>query len=182
MKLHSDTLTADDIDNAAYRASLAVQLDGTRPVAPIGVARCDQRGSRKRARSFDVILTGDATHRNNAGPNGGHDSRAASWDQWGLFLADLFNIDPSLTVPGVYVDAEHFHWATGNRYGVGYAGHPVRPGDVDRPFIVGDDYHRRHKWEFGLTVATGAYVCHRCENCEASTRRVLPGHTWEELS
>ena len=177
MKLHTNTLTAADISDAARLASAAYTTDddvtAVRPVAAVGVARNSQHGSRSRARAFDVILTGDATHRNNAGPSGGLDSRAASWDQWGLFLAVLFDRDPSLTVPGVYVDAGHFAWSTGSRFNVGNDG---------SPYIVGNDYHRLHRWEYTGTAVGDRYAVDTCAGCAAHTRRLIGGHTWEELS
>ncbi|AXH49818.1 hypothetical protein KNU02_gp93 [Gordonia phage Pleakley] len=172
MKLHTNTLTAADISDAARLASAAYTTDDNgktpRPIAAVGVARDSRHGSRSRARAFDVILTGDATHATQSG-----DGRGASWDQWGLFLAVLFDRDPSLTVPGVYVDAEHFAWSTGDRYGVGRDG---------SPFIVGHDYHRRHRWEYTGTAAGNRYAVNTCNGCAAHTRRLIGGHQWEELS
>ena len=72
-------------------------------------------GSRKRDHAFEVHLTGESRRRP------GHSSAesgeyAATWDQWGVFLAHLFAIDPQMTCYA-YKDAEDYATKTADRFG-----------------------------------------------------------------
>lgn len=97
MKVYSDTLTERDL-----RAAL-----------PAGVhAYITERGARKRARCFDVTLyvaEKDELHRRfgNSGGYGAKDDVAATWDEWGLWLAALYFRDAE-ALCGYYESPEHF--------------------------------------------------------------------------
>ncbi|WIC89711.1 hypothetical protein SEA_BRAXOADDIE_89 [Rhodococcus phage Braxoaddie] len=134
MRIHSDTLTRSDLASAAR-------------VAGVAFTRCEARGSRSRAGAFDVILTGASTRRQNGGTD-----YAATWDQWGEFLAAVFRADPRATVPNVYPSGEAFHWLTGSRYdGREYAA------------------HAQHRWNYDGENVTGVYRVYSCK-CGAVSR------------
>lgn len=152
MRIHTDTLTARDIYDAADRAGDAVSVTFT------------QHGSRSRARAFNVTLTGSSSRRPNSGGYGAGgygDTYAATWDEWGMFLAELFRRDPAMIAgsPGrpVYADAEHFHWTTGGRF------HALTPA-----YQHGKAGHR---WEYQGPSASGNYSISACTSCTATTRR-----------
>jgi hypothetical protein len=98
MIIHTSA-TEQDINEAARAAG-------------VDFTRLGQRGSRKRDRAFDVILTGRSPRRQNGG-----EDYSASWDQWGVFLAHVFTVDPSADAT-YYYSADHFHYATAGRYAV----------------------------------------------------------------
>lgn len=101
MRLHTDTLTMSDL----YAA------------LPSGVsAHITPKGSRKRARAFEVTLyvhEKDALHRHfgNSGGYGASDEVAATWDEWGIWMARLYDIDRDALV-GRYRDFSHFQEVT----------------------------------------------------------------------
>lgn len=130
MRFHTDRITTADLYRAAERAG-------------VGFTRLEEHGSRKRDHAFDFILTGSSPRRQNT--RGMTDDHAATWDEWGIFLNDLFAVDPNAWTES-YHSAEHFIWATGNRY-LGF-------GRLDQ--------HINHKWEFSGRSATGAYMVHEC--------------------
>ncbi|QAU07133.1 hypothetical protein SEA_BIPAUNETO_86 [Gordonia phage BiPauneto] len=142
-------------------------------VTPARFDALDVHGSRTHPRGIEVKLTGDATNRPNSGARGADrwdDAYAASYDQWGLFLAEIYARDESARVPLIYHNGDHFHWATGDRY--------------RREIWTPSDYHRRHKWESHGTAATGSYYVSGCaaDDCSAITRRVAHGRTWADIS
>lgn len=85
MRIHSDHLTTADIYQAARHARVDVVTEGNL-----------ERGSRSRDHAFEVKLEGESRRRPNGGASGkGYASGyAATWDQWGVFLGILFDIDP----------------------------------------------------------------------------------------
>lgn len=115
MKLHTNVLTERDV----YRATTAAGMAGVR-------ADVVQVGSRSRSHAFDVHLTGTSSRL----PNGGARAReaywgvdrdhAATWDEWGMFLAALYELDPLMVCgsPGrpAYLNRAAFHAATGGRF------------------------------------------------------------------
>lgn len=88
-----------------------------RKIADVGTERCKWSGSRTHEKKADVILTGHSTHATNQ-RHGFHDEytpRAASWDQWGIYLAVIFDQAPD-TKTDYYADAGDFHRQTGMRF------------------------------------------------------------------
>lgn len=160
MRIHSDILTEADIYAAAKAAGDAVHVKMT------------ERGSRKRARAFNVDLTGTSSRAPGHG-RGEPGDKAATWDEWGIFLATLFNRDGAATVPGVYESGEHFHWATGNRFLT------LRPSEQHDG--------AGHKWSRAYPNLTGAYMVAEClgrkgHHCSATVRQMAYGHTFAEIS
>ncbi|QAU07325.1 hypothetical protein SEA_NOSILAM_84 [Gordonia phage NosilaM] len=182
MRIHT-TLTYGDLSDALRAANeITAQIstdvapnshrDEYRPhtVTPLHFERCSTHGSRTHSRAFDVMLSGDATNHHNTGCYGAGNDYAATWDQWGLFLSELFARDEYIRIPQIYHDAEHFHWATGDRY--------------RREIWTPAQYHRRHGWTFSGESVTGAYTVSECraDACAAITRRVAWGRKWSEIS
>lgn len=163
MRIHTNTLTPADLTAAAERAGRAVTMTYS------------QYGSRSHARAYDVTLRGSSSRRPNSGnggrfrdddPNAPHE-HAATWDEWGMFLGELFRRDPGAVVPRVYESADHFRWATDGRFDA----------------LTPDRQHGRagHRWEPMGTAASGTYYVHECKTCDARTRNVAFGHTWAEI-
>jgi hypothetical protein len=151
MRIHSNILTASDIGAAAQAAGIMVVTN-------------EQKGSRSRARAFEFSFSGSGAHRSQWRAM---DHRAATWDEWGIALAHLFTIDPDAIVPRVYENAEHFHWATGDRYRT----------------LTRDAAHAKHNWLSGETFgrsAGGAYHVQACA-CGAVLRRLTHGMSWDEF-
>lgn len=147
MRLHTDALTMQDIEFAAVTAGVTL----------LGAS---QHGSQRRSHAFEVALSGSGRH----GGQWGHGSaKSATWDEWGVFLADLFGKDDALTIPRVYESHEFFAWATGGRY---------------EPWI--GPQHVQHRWGLGVPNCTRSYSVQQCE-CGAIRRWMLQGHTFAEL-
>lgn len=139
MKIHSNTLTDADLYTAARQAA-------------VGFTRKDAKGSRSRARAWDIILTGHSNTRQNFG-----DDYAATWDEWGIFLGHLFAVDPEMTAT-YYSSADEFHWMTGDRFRT----------------LAHADQHLRHTWKYQGASATGTYAVSECK-CGAIQRRMVRG-------
>lgn len=168
-----------------YRAKSAKPRDFIALVS----ARYSEHSSRTHPRAFEIQLFGDSSR----GPNSGfygmdnYGDKAATWDQWGMFLSALFEVDPAARVGGaknpIYIDRDHFHWSTGGRY----LGTPDDDGvrRVDAPtgtfLTAGKGYHRQHKWTSGGSSVTGTYYVSECA-CGAIVRRVAYGRSWSEIS
>ena len=109
MKIHTDKLTRADL--FAHVPS-GCYLDAS------------QRGSRKRARAFDVHMyakPGTDTHgikrcyATNSGGYGAGEYKAATYIEWGDWMVELFKIDPNAII-GTYDETGGFigqtqHWA-----------------------------------------------------------------------
>lgn len=148
MMIHTNVLTRDEITAAARRAG-------------VGFERLEQRGSRRRARKFDVILEGSGQTGGawgNSGTYGAAQYAAATWDEWGIFLAALFTVDPEVYTDA-YDGAEHFRWSTGARY--------------DALDVAAQC--KRHRWDYTGAAATGAYAVHQCRKCDAIRRFMVYG-------
>ena len=148
MKIHSDILTADDVREAASKAGCTVP-------AGIGIG-----GSRSRKFRLEFWLSGTGREGGQFGITRG---RTATWDEWGIALAELFRRDPAARVPSVYEGAEHFHWATDDRY-------------VD---LSVDAQHVRHRWESDGERHPHHYeqVC-RCGAVRRTFRQLVTGESF----
>lgn len=93
MKIHSDTITYLDVRNALQNA--------------VVYADVDRVGSRKRDHGFNVYLYGSSPYAAQ------HDrtEKAATWDEWGVFLDYLFEIDPQM-IAGQYDGRDDFERQT----------------------------------------------------------------------
>jgi len=133
MKIHFNTLTSSDVYMAATKAN-------------VGIERWHEKGSKSHKGAYDIILSGSSGHRVNS--NSIY-AQAASWDQWGIFLAELFFKDSSVKA-GDYVNQDHFNWSTGHRYINAFTEHS-------------------HKWFYAGSAVTNAYQIHYCD-CGAIRR------------
>ncbi len=147
MRIHSDKITWSDLSDAARTAGA-------------WFIKQTSHNSRKRSQAFEVALGGDAPHRSQAD----RDEYAATWDQWGIFLGELYRIDPNLVTP-YYRDADDFHFQTFNRF---------------REALPLADRHRRHNWEHAGIYRSGRgdVTFFRCRGskgfeCEAEMHRVI---------
>jgi hypothetical protein len=80
MRIHTDENTWSNIYAAARAAR--VRVEGRSFKSSI------------RESGFDIHLTGESRRRPNRRVSS--DEFAATWDQWGVFLGHLFNIDPNM--------------------------------------------------------------------------------------
>lgn len=149
--------------------------------ARVAIVRGDEKGSRSHERAYDVQLTGHSARAVNAGTaryanRGAAAERAATWDQWGIFLGSLYAVDPAMLVGSkshpIYENAEHFHWTTSGRF--------------DRWDWEESKEHLQHHWEYQGRSVSGLYVVHNCKGsksfgeCFAQTRR-LTSMSWTDF-
>jgi hypothetical protein len=115
MKIHSDVLEQDDFYRAlvdSYVAQEGVMID-----------KFKIEGSRKRAFGYVVHLDAlpgrDRNGKNrrpvNSGTSGAGQNTAATYDEWGYWLAELFERDPDM-ITDYYKSREDFHNQTNNNY------------------------------------------------------------------
>jgi len=115
MKLHSDILTATDVRDALDRAKQRGNVDRL-----VDFMILEPRGSRSRKNGFEVRLEwlgekqkGDGRHWTNSGNGGansyrnGNGTYAATYDEWGWFIAELFDKDENM-IFGTYKGLDSF--------------------------------------------------------------------------
>lgn len=124
MRIHTDLLTPLDLYTA---------IDGMDRV------RVDYttHGSRSRDHAFEVRLTGTSPYRTMD-----KQDNAATWDEWGVFMARLFAKDPRAVMNKE--TAKAFYVRTGDRFA-----HLSMP----------DDTHPRHTWDF---IGPRMFKCRKC--------------------
>lgn len=147
MRFHTDTLTESDVYMAAD------ELPGVRVTVM-------ELGSRSRARAFEVKLTGTSNRRVNPGTSDGSywgvgRDHAATWDEWGIFIANLFDMDNNMFAGTakhpVYANIYDFHHQTGERF---YN-------------LTAEQQHKNHRWDYDMT--NGEHAC----QCGAVRRRQI---------
>lgn len=155
MRIHTDTLMAHQI----YRAAADmydVYIDVT------------SHGSRKRHHAFELSVSAEPRKgrrpRNSGNRGASHADAAATWDEWGVIFARLFDIDPEMTCYA-YDGAEHYHWSTGDRF-------------RDPSALV---YHDQHRWNYDGPSAGDLYVVSSCPKCGAVRRHLRHGLTWSDF-
>lgn len=98
MKIHSDTLTFQDILSAVpvgcYLADPGEKFQG---YTNVGI-----EGSRKREHGYVVRLSGSSKYTMQRLPD-----KSATWDEWGIFIMALFTHD-SRAIIGVYDGLQDF--------------------------------------------------------------------------
>lgn len=113
MRIHSDALTVQDFHDAV---AIVMRADAPRIYALPVVTH----GSRSRKRAFEVALRGDGgrhKRRPNSGSYGAAQGDfAATYDDWGYWLAELFRRDPNARVGSVYNGRDDFHARTAGAY------------------------------------------------------------------
>lgn len=113
MRLHTNVVTEDDIRMAADAARADIDV-------------LEETASRQgKDRAFTVHLSGESRRRQNHNGTTRDHNFAATWDQWGVFLSILFDMDPAM-ICGTkkypwYSDRDDFTFKTGGRF---------RPGGI----------------------------------------------------
>lgn len=130
MRIHTDTLSYADMSRAAM-------------FARVTFTTLEKHGSKSRDHAFEVILSGESRRHQNGGSD-----MAATWDQWGVFLNDLFGMDDSVKCR-TYEDVEAFDYMTKGRFEDGWP----------------DDAHGDHTFRF-----SGTTYQQECTKCSAVTR------------
>ncbi len=119
MRLHTNTLKENDIYVALNNAKDAGKIDRL-----VQFETLEDKGSRTRERAFEVQLgwygekvKGDGRRWKNTGNNGADSDGcyAATYDEWGWFIAELYRLDSAL-VFGHYKDRATFNTMTKNAY------------------------------------------------------------------
>jgi len=90
MRIHTNTVDGSDIYAAALHANARV-------------FKLDDHGSRTHTVAFEVNLSGNSPRRT----QNDRDRYAATYEQWGIFLARLYTIDPDIKA-GPYKNAVDF--------------------------------------------------------------------------
>lgn len=108
MRIHTDAIQRGDLFSAL-------------PDGPFSLDVSDH-GSRKRAKAFEAKLSyiggkkkGDGRRQTNSGTYGATGELAATYDEWGEWIAKLYRIDPAAII-GPYSSREHFHERTEYKY------------------------------------------------------------------
>jgi len=157
MRIHTNTLTETDVWTFVRGVNAIGDRSGPPALTGVG-GTAVSHGSRTHARALEVQLTGTSPRRPNTGTRGSDsDVYAATWDEWGMMLARLFHRDPAMVVGSVgrpiYLNAEHFHWATGNRF--------AAPMSYDA--LTSATQHRNHGWEYVGELVGGRYSVNSCK-------------------
>lgn len=98
MKIHTNELYSGDISNIAERVEgITLYVTGA--------------GSRSHDRAYEIRLTGSSK----CAPRNMPGEKAATYDEWGHFIARLFAIEPGAKI-GHYKDAADFHEKTKNAF------------------------------------------------------------------
>ena len=97
MRIHTDKLTTQDVCREAFKVGVAVEYLGS-------------HGSRKRDHAYEVALSGSSPYAG-ASTAVGYPYKAATWDEWGLFIAALFKLEPTAII-GHYNGVENFEQIT----------------------------------------------------------------------
>lgn len=118
MKIHSDTLTGADLEGALCAARSAEHITPDVHFVVFG-----QAGSRSHRAAHEVQLgTYDKTtgptksrHYKNSGTHGADSVWAATYDEWGWFLAEVYRRDAS-AMAGPYKSRDDFGEKTKHAY------------------------------------------------------------------
>lgn len=123
MKIYSDHLTRGNIIANAPQGTYVAECD---IVYGIGDEKVTKR--RRRKNCFRVILSGS----NSRQVMGNPEIKAATYDEWGFFLAEIFRDDEE-AICGPYADAHDFHEKTEYKF------HRTCKS-CDKPIYTGLDY------------------------------------------
>jgi hypothetical protein len=126
MRIHSDVLGSDDLQAALAEIPYGGVYLQCRPT---------RHGSRSRDHAYEAKLRGYGarhTRRPNSGTYGADDEYAATYDDWGYWLAELFSRDPN-AICGPYKGAADFQRQTAARSREVERGLAVRVGEPCYP-------------------------------------------------
>lgn len=99
MKIHSDTLTIRDIYDALPRGCYFADF---KPEGSTSLTCIEYQKSRKREHGFVVRLSGSSPYNMQRLLD-----KAATWDEWGIFIAELFRRDINAVI-GQYKSLDDF--------------------------------------------------------------------------
>lgn len=142
MRIHTSFLTSQDLYAAASKAG-------------VSFTKLEEKGSRSAARAFEVILTGSSSRNQNMGGT----DKAATWDEWGVFLYALYSADDTVSSP-YYSNLSDFNFQTGHRF----------------EYFTPEDAHKQHHWEHdGVWDGATHFFCKGSKGfyCEATMHRNL---------
>lgn len=134
MRIHVNKLTETDL-----RGILDAEKAAGHIASVVGFKALSSHRSRSHDHAFEVQLDayakedGDGRRRGNSGSYGGGENWAATYDEWGWFLAALFDIEDDANAT-YYADADDFHHKTSNNYRP--ATYKPVYGDDEYPWIV----------------------------------------------
>lgn len=103
MKIHSDTLTFQDILECVPRGCYLASFEHPH----IGYTNIGFEGSRKREHGYVVRLAGSSPYRMQRLPD-----KSATWDEWGIFIAAIYERDPDAVVGWYKTRAEFIEITT----------------------------------------------------------------------
>ena len=119
MRLHTDTITLEHL-NAAVRAIPGKSV----------TMEWSTHGSRSKAHAFEIGLEGYGD-RHTRQRNYGDGGMAATWDDWGFFIAYLYEIDDDAFWGSasykVYENAWKYHALTFDRFNIASEDFPANP-------------------------------------------------------
>ena len=135
MRIHTNLLTESDIRGLVPATAY--------------VGKLSTHKSRKRSHAFELNLGGSGR---TGGQWGQQDGKAATWDEWGMFLAALYEADPDAVTP-YYEDADDFDFRTGGRF----------------DDLTPEEQHTQHHWEHeGVWGGATHFYCKGSKNYECS--------------
>lgn len=142
MRLHTYTISRSDVLDAAARFGLTVPV-------------LTEHGSRTHDHAFEIQLSGSSTRQAQS-----NQWNAATWDEWGAFMGDLYTRDPDArwgTSSWGYADSADFDRKTCGRF---------RDG-------MPHDTHPQHKWQYDHATSSplSDIARHYCTKCSARTER-----------
>ena len=124
-------------------------------LAGVGLTSFSTHRSQKRARAFEIKLFGNSPRRQNRGSD-----YAATWDEWGIFIQNIFEQDPTAIV-GMYESYDMFRTVTADRF----------------LHFTQDEQHRAgHRWE---PLGGHKFACKGCDATQDQSpfiRTVQPAH------
>jgi len=126
MRIHSDRIAPADIVRAL------ADLPG------VTLHSFSEHGSRKRDHAIEFTLHGNSPYQTM-----GRTGNAATWDEWGVLMSRLFNLDSDAILGRE--DRADFEYRTGDRFD---------------DMVLPDDTHARHDWYYS---GPG----HACKKCSA---------------
>lgn len=130
MILHTNTITYSSLHNCLRRAALSYP-----PLSDAWFADCDERGSRSRERAFNFSLVAESApgrRRKRNFQHVHHDPEgvvALTWDEWGMFLREVFELDPDARTDR-YEGRADFHQKTNGTF-------EPHPWNVEHPVACG---------------------------------------------
>lgn len=141
MRIHTNENTYSNVFDAARAANVDVDVT--------------EHGSRTHERAYEVKLEGSSNSRPNFW-DGDPNVYAATWDEWGVFLAHLFRVDPAMRAGGTekrpaYRDEADFEHQTDERFS---------------DLVMPEDTHKRHRWQYNPGMGA-----HSCSDCSAIKRQ-----------